>query len=217
MPQGEVALETADASAFVEDPSGVRHYLLCLGIDVPGDTRRGPAKCRHSCWRPFASSCRASCFTAGCGSRVRHLPTRRQWAGSNPAGSVDLPRRLWLLVLGRAARSVWNRRSCAGDHPGVYHAAGDHLSAHSAAYGSARIGSAGGPVRRGRSDVPFVLVRRGSHQSCRRSRSAGCVIYLVGGHDPHSPAHSSGFEADERSRSNAYRRSSTVRARRSFG
>ncbi len=47
--------------------------------------------------------------------------------------------------------------------------------------------------------------------------SVGCGIYLVCGHDPHAPAHSSGLEADECSRSNAYRRSSTVRARRALG
>ena len=69
------------------------------------------------------------------------------------------------------------------------------------------LGARRGHLWRGGIDEPFIFSGRGSHRSRGRDGSAGGLGHLVGGDDPHSPASSSGVEADERGRADAYRRS----------
>src|SRR5579864_2681485 len=88
-----------NASGFVEDPSGIRHYLLCLGIDIPGDTSRGS----RSAAVPVGSS-----SLLNIGHRALRLDVdqghAQSWPAavgrSNSAWSINLPRRLRLPVLG---------------------------------------------------------------------------------------------------------------------
>src|ERR1700686_951968 len=104
------------ASGLVEDPSGFRHYLLRLGIDLPGDTN----------WCPRSAAVLAGRHALpGFGRRavwldaIKGCPTPDAAAVGrrNPAGNVNLSRGLRLPLLGRTARAVRNRGCWAGEGP----------------------------------------------------------------------------------------------------
>jgi hypothetical protein len=71
----------------VEDSFGIRHYLLCLGIDFSGDARRRPRGAaipvgRHSLFR--------SGIVLYGWMRLKGAPSpsRREWAGATLLGAL---------------------------------------------------------------------------------------------------------------------------------
>src|SRR6202035_1818678 len=91
------------ASGLVENPSGFRHYLLRLGIDLPGNTNWGPRSAAGLAglyalpgfWR------RAVWLDAITGSPP---PDAAAVGRRMPAWNVNFSRGLRLPLLGRAAR-----------------------------------------------------------------------------------------------------------------
>ena len=113
----------------LEDPAGLRHHLLRLGIDFPGDPHRragGPTApvCRNALLCRRHRSLRLD-------ARHGHSLTQPPRMGlTNIARDADLSGGLRIGLLGRATRAFRHNGGHAGHHPGFHRAARDSDSAH---------------------------------------------------------------------------------------
>ena len=155
----------------MEDLAGVRHYLFCVGLDLPGHPRRSargsPTPSRQHAF--FHGWNRALCVDAPEGYSVA-VPSRvgRGFA----SGGLHLRCRLRSVVLGRTARAFRSRRGHAGDDPGLHGSFGDSFSGDAAAYRPPRSGPFSRDRRRRHSGEP--VTEPGSGRSTHRSRGSSC-------------------------------------------
>ena len=201
------------SSTFLENPACVRHHLFRLGINVSSDPGRSPRS-------PSVSSRGYSFFRSR--PRTLWLDASHGHTPSQPPrmGGCLLPRdadfryRLWMRILGRAARALRNYGCGAGNHSGFHYASGNRLPANATSDGPPLSSASRWHLRRGCVGASFVFFRRSSDQSCRGYCSARGILHMVSSYDSYSAASTSGVEANERGRANAHRRSSAFRAYR---
>src|ERR1700722_6668689 len=124
-----------DSPSGVEDSAGIRHHLLCVGIDISGD----PGGRARSAAVPFgghalsgggSNSLRVD---AAQGRRLTHV-TRVEIG--DIAGRADIRLRLWAVVLGGTPRSFGSGGGGDGDESGFHDALGDYFPGHAAAFNS---------------------------------------------------------------------------------
>ena len=111
-------------SRSVEDAAGVRDHLLCLGIDLSGDSRWGT--------RDSSADDGFDAVSGGGTGFVRLDDGQGRTATKfeavdvgDSAGAADFLLRLWVAVLGRGAGAIRDCRGDDGDDSGVYGAVGD--------------------------------------------------------------------------------------------
>ena len=136
-------------------------------------------------------------------------------AGSHFSRNINFSARLWLPVLGRAARPVRHRRGSAGDHTGLHHGNGNYLSSHATSDRAFIVGASSRALRRGRVGESFFYFRRSAHQSRRGIRTVARFFHLVHRYDSHASSAASGIETNERRRSNVLRRTPAICSRHS--
>src|SRR6266550_4419806 len=175
---------TRSPSTHLENPARVRYHLLRLGIDISRDSHRSPRS-------PSVSSRGYSFFH----SRPRTLwldaapghasPQPPRMGGRLLSRNADFRYRLWLRVLGRAARALRNYGGGAGHHSGFHYAAGNRLPANATINGPPLSSASRWHLWCRCVGESFVFFRRSSNQSRRGDSSAGGIIHLVGRNDPY--------------------------------